>query len=61
MTEAKRAYFYRIALVVLLLLVGYGIVSKDDLPLFAELIAAVLGLGSAALATKNTSTKSNAP
>jgi hypothetical protein len=57
MSEKKRAYFYRIALSILLLLAVYGVVSRDELPALLEVVAAVLGIGSSALATKNTSTR----
>lgn len=58
LTEPTRAYIYRVALAVLALLVIYGVVSAGA-PVngWAELITAVLGIGSAGLATANTSTK----
>jgi hypothetical protein len=56
LTERQRAYWYRLALGFLAVLVLAGIVSGDDLPVWADLVAAALGLGSAGLATANTST-----
>jgi len=53
-TEAKRAYIYRVLLAVLPLLTAYGVVAENQVPLFVGLAAAVLGVG---LATANTSTK----
>lgn len=55
--EAKRAYFYRIALALLALAVVLKLVGPDETEGIAELVAALLGVGSAGLATKNTSTK----
>lgn len=57
LTERQRAYWYRLALAVIAVLIVAGIVSGDDLPTWAELVAAALGLGSTGLATANTSTR----
>jgi len=56
-SEAQRAYFYRLALAVLAGLVVAGIVSADDLPTWANIVAAVFAIAPTALATANTSTK----
>lgn len=54
MTEAKRAYIYRVLLAALPLLTFYGLVTEEQVPLIVGLVSAVLGVG---LATANTSTK----
>lgn len=54
LTEATRAYIYRLALAIGALIVGYGLISGDELALWLEVIAAVLLVGPPALATKNT-------
>ena len=56
MTEATRAYIYRIILALLPLAVVYGAIKGDDAPLILTVVQAVLGIGGAALATANTST-----
>ncbi len=56
-SDPARAYFYRVALAVLAGLVVWGFVDPDNIPVVAEIVAAVLGLGTAGLATRNTSTK----
>lgn len=55
MSEATRAYIYRIALVVAVLLVAYGFIGDAESQVWLQLVAAVLAIGPAALATKNTS------
>ena len=55
--ESTRAYFYRLAVAVLALLVVVGVVRGDDLPAILEVAAAVLGITSAGLAAANTTTK----
>lgn len=49
-----RAYIYRVALVVLPLLVLWGVVRSEDVPLYVALIGAVLVPG---LAAANTPTE----
>ncbi len=61
MSEAKRAYFYRIALAVMALAAAIGVVKGDDLPLWINIVGAVLGIGSAGLATANTKTHPERP
>lgn len=56
MSEATRAYIYRIALAVLAALSLYGLIGPDEIPVWTGVIVAVLGIGTTALATKNTST-----
>lgn len=56
MSEATRGYIYRIALGVGALIVGYGLISGDELALWLDVVAGVLLVGPPALATKNTST-----
>lgn len=55
--EAKRAYYYRISLAVLALAVVFKLFGPDKTEGVSELLAAIFGIGSAGLATKNTSTK----
>lgn len=55
--EKARAYLYRVALVVLVVLVAYGVLEEDQVPVWTEVVGAVLAVGSAGLATVNTSTK----
>lgn len=55
--EAMRAYIYRISLVVIPLLIAFGVVQKEDAPLWIALLGAILNTG---LATANTSTSSTA-
>lgn len=57
MTEAKRAYIYRIVLAVMVIAVARGFISQEEAPIWLEIVLAVLGLGSVGLATANTSTK----
>jgi len=57
LTEQRRAYAYRVALAVLAVLTAYGILGPEDVGVWTGVAAAVLGLGSAGLATANTSTK----
>lgn len=57
MSEHTRAYLYRIALAVLGALAAYGVIGGDEVPVWAEIIGAVAGIGSAGLATLNTSPK----
>lgn len=57
MDEKTRAYIYRVALAVGALLVLYGVIGEAELAQWAILVAALLGLGTDILATKNTSTK----
>lgn len=54
--EATRAYLYRIVLAVIPILVVAGYVAGDQAELWLGLAAAVLGVGSAGLAARNTST-----
>jgi hypothetical protein len=56
MTERTRAYIYRIAMVVVPLLIAYGVISDSDAALWLGVLAAVLDLGTSALAAKHTST-----
>jgi len=53
--EQTRAYLYRISLAVMLVLVGYNAVTAEQAAMWQQVIIAVLGIGSAGLATKNTS------
>ena len=55
--QATRAYLYRIVTVLAVLAVARGWVSPDEAPLFVEVIAAVLAIGTPALAARNTPTK----
>ena len=51
--EAHRAYVYRVALAVIALLVGLGVLTDESAPLVIGLLAALLPTG---LAVANTST-----
>ena len=57
LTEARRAYLYRVALAVMAILTVYGIIDADTAPVWLAVVFAVLGLGTTGLATVNTSTK----
>lgn len=59
-SEKTRAYFYRVALAVLAVLVLVGVISGEDLPVWANVAAAVFAVAPPALATMNTSTKPQA-
>jgi len=56
MTEATRGYVYRVSLALLAVLSLYGLIGPDEIPVWTGVIVAVLGIGTSALATKNTST-----
>jgi cation transporter-like permease len=56
-SERTRAYAYRVALAALALLVLYGVVAGEALDEWAELVMAALGIGTSALAARNTSTQ----
>ena len=55
--ESNRAWLYRVALALSGLLVAAGLLSEQIAADVTILIAAVLGIGAEALATKNTSIK----
>jgi hypothetical protein len=55
--EKTRAWIYRIAIAVVPLLTGYGIVEDSKAALWLGLVGAALGFGTSALAAANTSTK----
>jgi hypothetical protein len=57
MTEATRAWIYRVVLVALALAAAYGLLEGEDVDLWAQLVTAILGIGASGLAAKNTSTK----
>ena len=54
MTESQRHYLYGICLAVIAVLSAYGILGPDEIPVWTGIIVAVLGVGSNALAVKNT-------
>lgn len=56
-TEARRAWFYRVALAVMALLTAYGVIDSDTAPIWLAVVFAALGLGTSGLAAANTSTK----
>lgn len=58
LNERTRAYLYRVALVALVALVAYGVLDENQAEVWTQVVAAVLAIGSAGLATANTSTKS---
>ena len=57
MNETTRAWFYRGALAVITLASVYHLVDGEQAAAWAQLAAGLAGLGSAALATLNTTTK----
>ena len=57
LTEARRAYIYRVALAVMAILTVYGIIDSDTAPVWLAVVFVLLGLGTTGLATVNTSTK----
>jgi uncharacterized membrane protein YdbT with pleckstrin-like domain len=56
-SEATRAYLYRLAVAVIALAAILGWIDVEFIDEIDEVIVAALGLGSAALASANTSTK----
>ena len=59
LTEARRAWLYRVALAVMAILTIYGIVDSETAPAWLAVVFAVLGLGTSGLATVNTSTSTD--
>ncbi|WP_336881376.1 phage holin [Rhodococcus globerulus] len=57
MTQNQRAYFYRVALAVLAVLLGYGVLASGDVANLSLLVGAVLGVPVSGLAAANTSTE----
>lgn len=57
MSEKTRAYIYRVSLALFAVAVAYKLIEQDDVPVLVDVVAAVLGIGNAGLATANTSTK----
>lgn len=55
-SQTTRAYFYRVAAAVLAGLVLAGVITGDDLPVWLNIVAAVLGISAPTLAAFNTST-----
>jgi hypothetical protein len=54
MTEATRAYIYRVLLALQPLIVAYGLTTDTEAVLWLSVVSAFLGTG---LAAKNTSTE----
>jgi hypothetical protein len=46
-TRSNRVYLYLVGLALAPILVSYGYISKEDVPLWLGLLLAVLGLGTA--------------
>lgn len=57
LSETTRAYFYRVALAVIALLVFFNVLDADSVPQWTEVVGAVLAIGAPALASANTSTR----
>lgn len=57
MTEAVRHRIYLVSLAVIALVASYGLIGPDEVPLWSGLVVALLGVGTNALAAKNTSSK----
>ena len=51
---AVRRYLYGVVAVMIPILVGFGVISPEQVQLWLNLAAAVLGLGATALALPNT-------
>jgi hypothetical protein len=58
MSEATRAWLYRISIAVVPILVAYGVLESEDAAVWIGLAAAVFN---SVLASANTSTKSDNP
>lgn len=56
--EATRAYVYRVALAVLVLLAAYKAIDGQLLEQWTDIVRAVLGIAPITLAVANTKTKS---
>jgi hypothetical protein len=52
-----RAWVYRVALAILPVLVVYGVISEDTIPMWVNVIGGLLSIVPPALASANTSTK----
>jgi hypothetical protein len=59
--QKTRAWIYRVSLALVPVLTGYGVISDSKAALWLGVIGAVLGLGTNALASANTSTKVDPP
>lgn len=55
--EKTRAWIYRISLAAVPLLTGYGLIQDSKAALWIGVVGAILGFGTNALASANTSTK----
>lgn len=56
LTEATRAYIYRVAAAAFAVALVYGLISKDDIAVWVQFLSIVLGVGTTGLAAKHTST-----
>jgi hypothetical protein len=54
-TERTRHYLYGVVAAIIALLMGYGILGAEEVPLWIALAVAVLGVGTNTLASRNTS------
>lgn len=61
LNEQTRAYIYRLVVAAMAVAVGYGLLEKEDVDVWLQVVTAVLGLLSAGLAAKNTSTNPATP
>lgn len=61
MSEAKRAWLYRISVALVPLLVAYGLINNSASALWVGLVGALLGTANSGLASIHTSTKSAEP
>lgn len=55
LTKTKRAYLYRVSLVIVPVLVAYDALDADKAPLWLAVVAAVLGIAAPATALANLS------
>lgn len=58
-TPEQRRYVYCVALAALAVLVGYHLISSDQVPLWIDLVGAILGMGAPAVAIPAVSQKIN--
>jgi hypothetical protein len=58
MKQVHRAYIYRVLVAAGIVAVGYGVIRQDEVDLWVQLAATILGTAGLGLAAANTSAKS---